>query len=264
MLRAACALAVAIFSLSGCASLGAREALVSDRPDFTDGDLLIARGVVQMEGGSTMTRTGPTRTVAHGEVMMRTGLTRRSELRLAANSYVTERTSASTAASTTVASVAGVEDASIGVKVRLHDQPSARSWQPAVAVLVQSTLPTGTQHFRSSRAQPEVKLITAWTLTDKLSVSSNVNVGHPFDGIRSHLQFAGSGSLGYAPSDRLGLYVEGYAVVPRDGSGIVSRYGDGGVFLLLTPDVQLDLRGGLALQAGSPDYFTGIGLTVRR
>lgn len=257
MFRPLLATAVATVSLSACASMGTRDALVSDRPDFTEATALVDRGHVQVEGGSTFSRESDARVASHGEVLMRAGLSRRLELRVAGNSYVQEQVDD--------IKQAGVQDASLGVKLRLFDAPESRSWRPEVSVIAHSTVPTGARIYRSQRAQPEVKVLTAWSLTDRLALSSNFNVGRPFDGVRSFTEYAGSGSIGFAASGRVGVYAEAFAFAPQDGSKFVSKYVNSGFTFLFSPDVQLDVRGGIGPHASkSRDYFAGVGLVVRR
>lgn len=257
MHRSILATAVATLSLSACASMGTRDALVSDRPDFTEASALIERGHVQVEGGSTISRENEARVTSHGEVLMRAGLSRRLELRVAGNSFVQEEVDG--------VAQSGVQDASVGLKVRLFDGPEQRSWRPEVSVIAHSTVPTGARIYRSQRAQPEVKVITAWSLTDRIGFSSNLNVGRPFDGVRSFTEYAGSGSLGFAASDRVGVYAEAFAFAPQDGSKVVSKYVNSGFTFLFSPDVQLDVRGGMGPRSSkNRDYFAGVGLVVRR
>ena len=257
MLRSLSLAVLATVSLSACATMGNRDALVSDRPDFTEATSLVDRGRVQVEGGSTFSREADTRVTTHGEVLMRAGLSSRVELRVAGNSYVQERSDEF--------QQSGVEDATLGVKLRLFDAPEARSWRPEVSVIAHSTVPTGARIYRSQRAQPEVKVITAWSLTDRLGFSSNFNVGRPFDGVRSYTEYAGSGSLGFAATGRIGVYAEAFAFAPQDGSKVVSKYVNSGFTFLFSPDVQLDVRGGMGPRSSTNrDFFAGVGLVVRR
>lgn len=249
--------AAAAFSLSACASMGTRNALVSDRPDFTEAPVTIDAGHVQVESGSTVSREGETRATAFGEVLVRAGLADKVELRISGNSFVREQTGD--------VLTSGREDATVGFKFKLIGEQEGRSWIPALSVITHTTVPSGSSFYRSQRAQPEVKVITSWPLTDRMAFSSNVNVGRPYDGVRSYTEVVGSGSLGYAASERVGVYAEAFAFAPQDGSGIVSKYVNSGVTFLFSPDVQIDVRGGMGpSSAGRRDFFAGVGLVVRR
>ncbi|HCT58250.1 MAG TPA: transporter [Gemmatimonas aurantiaca] len=158
-------LALVVVSSSACASMGTRDALVSDRPDFTERASTIAPRHVQVEAGQTTSREGEARVNAVGEVLVRAGLTPRLELRVSGNSWVQERVAG------TVNS--GLEDGAIGIKYNVTEGPDEPSWRPTFSVIAHTTVPTGSDAFRVSRAQPEVKLLGAWTLSDRLGFSSN-------------------------------------------------------------------------------------------
>jgi hypothetical protein len=237
--------------------MGTRDALVSDRPDFTESASTIAPHHVQVEAGQTTSREGDTRSNAVGEVLVRAGLTSRLELRVSGNSWVHERQPELVHS--------GLEDGAIGIKYRIADGPDAPSWRPTFSVIAHTTLPTGSDAFRAARAQPEVKLLGAWTLSDRLGFSSNVNIGRPFDGARSYTEIAASASLGAALSERVGAYAETFGFAPQDGTGTISRFANAGVTFLFSPDVQLDVRAGVGpATQRTRDYFAGVGLVVRR
>lgn len=256
MLHRSIPAALACALLGACASMGTRDALVSDRPDFTESTVTIAPRHVQVESGSTLSHDGPTVTTTYGEVLARAGLTSRLELRLAGNSFARERTAGIV--------TSGLEDGNIGIKYAILGEADGPSWRPSFSIIAGSSLPSGSTVFRSRRAQPEVKLLGAWSLSDRLGFSSNLNVARPFDGARSFTEYAASASFGYAVSERVGAYAEGFGFAPQDGSGLVSRYVNGGVTFLFSPDVQLDMRAGTGRAVTSRDWFAGLGLVVRR
>lgn len=247
----------AVASLTACASVGTRPALVSDRPDFTESAATIDRRHVQVEAGHTIAREGALHATSTGEVLVRAGLGKRLELRVAGNSWLREVEAGQVNA--------GLQDGSLGMKVKLLEGADGPSWRPALSVIAASSVPTGTNIFRSSRLQPEVKVIGAWTLSERTSFSSNVNASRPFNGVRSFTEYSASGSFGLSLADRVGSYLEAFAFAPQDGSGVVSKYVNGGFTFLFSPDVQLDMRAGIG-PTGSPahSHFYGVGLVVRR
>jgi hypothetical protein len=89
-------------------------------------------------------------------------------------------------------------------------------------------------------------------------------VARPHDGLRSFTEYAGSGSFGFAATGRVGVYAEAFAFAPQDGSKVVSKFVNSGFTFLFSPDVQLDVRGGVGPSAAKRDYFAGVGLVVRR
>jgi len=250
-------LTTAVLASVGCATAGApREPLVSDRPDFTESIETMKPSEVQLEGGHTFERVSSEKTNTTGELLLRIGVSDRVELRLEPGSY--------TKITSPLGDIHGREDGGLGAKLRLHvpsdDSPSI---VPALSLVVRSSLPTGTWRFRQPRLQPEVKLASEWTLSERLSLATNVNVARPRDENGRYTELAASASFGYELTLRVGMYAEVFGFAPQlDGVGR-THYANTGFTVGFTPDVQLDLRGGVGLNGNAPDYFVGAGL-VRR
>src|SRR3954454_10666802 len=66
---------------------GLKEPINPDRPDFTDGPLLVAPGHLQIEGGYTYARAGSEKGRSLGELLLRYAFDDRWEARLGLNSY---------------------------------------------------------------------------------------------------------------------------------------------------------------------------------
>ena len=248
---------IALVAAQGCATAtAAREPLVSDRPDFTESTVTMGRGEVQVEGGHTFTRVTSSKENTTGELLVRIGLGSRAELRLEPGSY--------TKLTSPLGDASGREDGGLGVKVRLHTPPNdERSIVPAVALVLDSSLPTGSERFRQNRLQPEAKLASAWSLTDRIDLSTNVNVARPRDENGRYTELAASASFGFELTPRVSAYAEMYGFAPQVRGVGRTGYANSGFTLSVTPNVQLDLRGGIGLNGDAPDYFVGAGL-VRR
>lgn len=256
--RALAACAALGFALSACAAgrMEPAEPIVTDRPDFTESTETVPAGMVQAEGGWTFARRGAERERSIGELLVRVGAGRRTELRLDLGSYAV--TSAGSE------SVRGLEDVGIGAKVRLlegADRPG--SARPALSLLAGTTLPTGARAVRENAMQPEAKLAAGWALADRLSLGVNVNYAWASESGRRFGQTAASASLGYELSTRVGGYVEGFAFAPRSRGGPTTGYVNGGLTYQLYDALQLDARGGVRAGAAAGDYFVGIGLARR-
>lgn len=247
---------VATALLGACTALPSRTPLISDRPGFSESSAIVEAGHTQVESGQRFARAGNVRSSASGEVVVRQGLAPWAELRFAANSYRRQWTGA--------LEQDGFEDASVGAKLKLADGPAGPSWRPAVSLLAQSTVPTGTDLFRSVRAQPALGLLADWALRDRLGFSGNVVVARPFDGVRSFTEVAAIGALEIALHPRVGGFVEAYTIAGQGPSWLATRYLDGGLLFPLGPDLQLDVHGGWQPSAGARDLFFGVGVAVRR
>ena len=242
----------------GCATANpSREPLISDRPDFTESTATMKRGEVQLEGGDTFERTSSVKTNTIGELLLRIGLASRAELRLEPGSYTTVTSPDGDAS--------GWADAALGTKLRLYVPPNENpSIVPAVSLIVLTSVPTGSLEFRETKLQPEAKLASEWTLSDRIGLATNLNVSRPRDDENGrYTVFDWSVSFGFDLTSRLGAYTEVYGFAPQLAAVGHSRYGNTGFTFSLTPDYQLDLRGGMGFNGVQPDYFVGVGLVHR-
>lgn len=247
------ALAAALLCGIAAQPVPAEEPLVADRPDFTEGIETLSPGRVQLEEGYTFTREGGVRSHALGEALIRIGSGPRSELRIGLNSYVWQREEGQRDS--------GFEDASIGFKLRLRDGDGGR---PGVAVLGETTLPTGAAAFGSDRLEPKASLALSWDLAPRLSLGSNLGMGYPTgDDGDAYREGSGSLSLGYDASERVGAFLEVYGFVNGSGGGPNRSYVNAGATYLVDPDLRLDARAGVDMNGLSNDYFIGAGVSRR-
>ena len=248
-----------VAALSGCRSLVASlpalalatgvhaQALVADRPDFTEATSTVGRGVLQFEFGYTLgfddAGGAATRTHSYGEPLLRAGfLADRLEFRIG-----TGAVTRSTESDGHTATESGIGDLYLGVKLALTQQ---RGVFPATSVLPQLTLPTGAEAFSAGRSLPGVNFLYSWDLAETVSLAgstqANAGVG---DRNQDYREWAQSLSLGVALDDRTGLYGEWYAFVP---SGLdvpaelrserTEHYLNGGLTRLVNEDLQWDIH----------------------
>ena len=149
------------------------DALVADRPDFTEATTTVGRGVFQIEFGYTfgLDRDDGNSVRGHsfGEPLLRAGvLAEWLELRVAASPVSQRIESGGSAASDT-----GMEDLYLGVKLALSEQ---QGLIPAIALLPQTTVPTGSDGFSNDRVLPGVNLLYSWDATDNLSLAGSTQV----------------------------------------------------------------------------------------
>jgi hypothetical protein len=241
--------------LNACASASPRGALSADRPGFVDLTPTVAPGVVQTEGGYTRSNASTDTYHSIGEGLLRIGYAPRAEFRLHANSFARLSSAQNTSS--------GWEDVRVGTKIRLFDAPAAVSPMPAVSLLLSSTMPTGGAGFGSDRWQPEAKVAIAWGLPARLSLATNLVMGRVNTGGAWHTRDAGGAALGFAATPRVAPYVGYYLWKVRDGASSASRYVDGGFGILLTDDIQVDVRAGFGRNHIDNDHFFGLGIAKR-
>ncbi|HEX8550321.1 MAG TPA: transporter [Abditibacteriaceae bacterium] len=232
------------------------DALITDRPDFTESTQTIPRGRMQLEGGATFTRRGSSRETGIGELLLRVAAGKRSELRLGANSYVVQRAPGSR--------TSGKDDVSLGLKVRLRDSETTSLLAPRVSLIVQTSVPSGARALREDKWQPGAKLLFGWDVNEKTGFAANLNYDYASEAGQRFGQVSASASVGYSVSERTGAFLETYALFPGSAGGENETFVDTGLTYLLSPDFQLDARVGLGIgnNVGS-DYFFGVGAARR-
>ena len=247
---------VAIVIMTACVSLGTHPPVAADRPDFSEGTEHIAPGHWQVEAGATYAQEGDVTSVNVGELLTRVGLTPRLELRFVGNSVVHTRVGHGPWRWDR-------EDALLGFKFGILDASEHPSWTPAFSIIVGSSLPSGTRDLQAPHAQPEVKLLAAWVIDKRVTLTSNVNYARAYTGTRSIDEYSTSASFGFTLTERVGAFAEMFAFAPRDGSGQLRKFANSGMSFRLSPDLQLDARIGAGPSTKTGDHFVGVGV-VRR
>jgi hypothetical protein len=235
---------------------GLTEPLQPDRPDFTDGPYTLERGHVQVEGGYTFERQDDEDTGSLGAFVVRIGLAERLELDLGVPARVwIDGPDGKTS---------GWEDAGAGVKIRLTGVDPAPG-RPVVGLLLQTSVPTGSDRLTGDVWQPVAKLALDWELTDTVSLATNVGWSSAQDtGLDQRFrQIFASLSLGLGLTDRLGAFVEGYGFTKEEKVGPSTHYFDAGLSWLATKDLSFDVETGRGWNGADSDWWVGAGAAVR-
>jgi hypothetical protein len=257
------------------------DSITTDRPDFTESPVTVGRGRIQLEAGYLFVRErgGDTLIRSHGypDMLWRIGLfTDWFELRIFQN-FLSEQTISPDGRE----ALSGAEDMTLGVKFALVEQ---RGWLPAVALILQTDIPTGHGHFSADEWLPGGSFQYAWdVIPDFFTVAGNTVIGrqrgiHTFPGVgeielsegppvkHSYLEVAQSISLGYILSTKLAAFTEWVGMFPHsalDPEVGPEHFLQGGFTYLVTNNFQLDIRAGFGLNRHAEDFFTGAGFAVR-
>lgn len=232
------------------------EAIITDRPDFTESTETVPLGRTQIEGGVTFSRSGEARDGSFGEVLVRHALGNKTELRFEVPNFANSRGEG--------ARTSNLEDGSIGFKRVLLPGSGLGFRKPRVSLIGSVGLPLGSREVRGSGVQPGVKLLLGVDLNERFSLSSNLNAAYLKDEAGRFNEISGSVSLGIGISERVGSYVEVFGFAPG-GERDSSKYLNGGLTYQLNPDFQLDARLGIGLgnDVDGPDHFFGVGASRR-
>ena len=223
--------------------------LITDRPDFTESPQTVPKGMTQIEAGATFERSGNARQTTVGETLIRVAAGNRAEVRIGIPSYLSVCDGGR---------ASGLDDAFLGAKFVLSS-PQKRP----LALLIGSTLPTGSHSVAPRKFSPEAALSTEFDLSRKVGLAVNVGIARPNEGEGSFSQFFGSASFGFDLSKRVSAYAEVYAFNRTERGGSPQKFINGGFTYALKPELQLDARLGFGLNnhVGGPDYFYGIGVS---
>ena len=249
---------VAVVAVACPASALAQESepLITDRPDFSAGTSTVAPGRFQFEMGYTFSRSGEEEEQDFGELLVRLGILPWLEGRLGLNSFVLLRSPS--------ADVDGLQDFMIGFKARLYRRPEGSSWAvPRVSLVLGADLPTGASGIGTSEVVPGAVLAASWDLSDGLTAGANLGWVRGFEDGERFNQGVASLELIYVLTQVVTTYIEWYGLFPENQGGGSSNYLDTGIGWLLSNNLQLDWRIGVGLQDPSPNWFTGVGLSVR-
>jgi hypothetical protein len=242
------ALTVVLGAVPGSAD----EPLITDRPDFTESAFAVGRGTLQLEAGTTYADFGSTTATTLGELLVRYGIGRKLELRLATLTYLWLDEPAG--------NDSGFIDSAIGAKWELHDgQGGGFLGRTAAALIVASTFPSGNSEFRSTAWQPAAVLALSWDLSSSMSLGSNLGYGRPAGDDGRFNSVWASAALGVGVTDATSVFFELYGFDREEARGPNTVTFQTGVTHLLGPDLQLDARVARRLTEDGPDFLIAFG-----
>jgi hypothetical protein len=156
-------------------------------------------------------------------------------------------------------------DAEAGLKLSLWDEAGAR---PQAALLAGVSLPVGSSGFSSGHADPSFRFSLSLTLSDRVGLGYNAgfeweSAGGDATGSETQASFIYTAAVGVGLTDRIGVFAEAFGDLPAGDDGEGSHSLDGGVTLLLSGDLQLDVAAGVAVSGAAPDWFLGMGVSLR-
>jgi hypothetical protein len=232
-----------------------------DRPHFPESATAVGKGRVVLESGYTFSEKGSATSQSFPEALLRVGLFADwFELRIGQNVLDEERTGPGARGS-----AFGATDLYLGVKVALVEQ---RGFLPAIALIPQMTVPTGSRALTADRVLPGLNVDGAWEVVEGLfNVEVLVATNQVADDIhRSHVEVATGLTGALHVTLALEAFLEWDAAYPagsdRPGSG-PRHSAVGGLVYFVSKDVAVDVRVGAGLSSRAPDLLVGAGFAVR-
>jgi hypothetical protein len=232
--------------------------LITDRPDQTESSAVVPHKSLQIEIGfaieNDVTDLIEQKSFTYNTTLFRYGLLENFELRLGIE-YLEEKLSLINVDTTNTFS--GLSPIYTGFKIKIADEDG---WKPAVAFLGGLVLPfTANKEFKPEYSAANMRFAFAHTLSDRFSIG--YNLGAEWDGETAVPEYFYSAALGIGLTDKLGMFVEGFGLIPEKGNS--EHLFDVGFTYLVHPNFQLDVSGGIGLNDNAADNFVSFGLTYR-
>lgn len=232
--------------------------LITDRPDQTESSAVVPHKSLQIETGFVL-ETNETdfleqRSFVYNTTLLRYGLLGNFELRLSMD-YLGEELSIKNTDTTNTFS--GLGPIYAGFKVKIADEDG---WKPEIAFLGGLVLPfNANDNFKPEHSAANIRFSFAHTLSDRLSLG--YNLGAEWDGETAVPGYFYSLALGIGLTDKLGMFAEGFGLIPEEGNS--EHLFDAGFTFLVLPNFQLDISGGIGINDNAIDNFFSTGLTYR-
>lgn len=238
----------------------ADEPIEPDRPGFANGASVVPQGRLLLEGGYRCTRQGDEHEHDAGdELTLRIPTSPRAELRVVFPSYLWTRTE-------NQGRQHGFDDATLGAKFQFlkgSEGENGEKPRPSVALIAQTTLPTGSRDMGEDTLQPEATLCVDYQPALRLGLGANLDYAYLSDqGERFH-RFAGALSVQYELTERAQTFLEYYGLSPRGKNAGNASYVDGGFTYRVNDDLQLDASAGVGLNGEKNDFFLSVGAARR-
>lgn len=229
--------------------------MVTDRPDYTESSEVVGRGVMQIEMGTIfeIDSSAGSKTISFGTPLLRLGLSKKLELRVATDGFVSDRGGG--------LATRGMADLQVGFKYKVHNESK---WLPAFGVIPFVGTPTGAQAFTNGRFDPGVKLLWAKDAPFGFSLSGNLNAERVPGSDGRFVQKTVTLSVGHDLVAGLAGFWEAFAFAPFDNRTGPSWVYDMGVTRMVGRNAQWDATWGHRLNQAGPDWFVQGGFTFRR
>jgi hypothetical protein len=161
----------------------------------------------------------------------------------------------------------GAQDLYLGMKFALTQQ---RDFLPAIAVIPQMMVPTGSSDFTANRVLPGLNVDMSWEIVKnffsvEVLIANNEVAGKYADEIQtSHFETATGITAAFQVTKKLEAFAEWDAIYQIDGSVRGPRHSAvGGLVYFISPDLAVDARAGVGLNDRSNSLIAGVGFAVR-
>ena len=236
------------------------QPLSPDRPGFTPSTSVLQPGMVQIEGGVTLSIDSDGdvshRTTTFGSPVIRMGMWRFVELRAGGDGLQFVRSADCNGHNST----AGWSDLVLGAKVAVLNEGRL---VPAISLMPSISMPAGNREFTSSTYDPSLGIAWRKSLPAGMSVGGTVTGTSLADeGVR-HALYASALSVGMPLPEQLAGFVEIYVASSDDPGKGPTWISDAGVSRNFGLNLQIDIEAGRRFSHGAPSWFVAAGFALR-
>lgn len=231
------------------------------RPTLADRIEAVTQGRVEIEGGYTFVRDrfdGIGRSQhLFPDLLLRLGITDRLELRFGWAGYLAEDYDSRAPDM----SASRVLDPTLGFMFDLID---GNDWIPQTAISAAIPVSFQGSPFAASSFQPLSRALYRWDLSERMAVGGTTGVGLFREDGENYWQFEQTAEADYVLTDRLDAFAEWQMLVDRGSVDDRTQHLLSlGVGYLWSDHFQVSWRAGVGLTRYSPDFLTGIRLSLR-
>lgn len=234
-----------IFIFSSCFA----QALVTDRPDFTESVYALSARTLQIESGLEYHAAQGVKEWSYPNTLLRLGLGHSLEVRLGVTGWTNIRIDSY--------SQTYLNDLRMEAKYQITKKDAI--WP--FAVLLVSTWPTGDKAVSAGSAEMGLKLACSRQLSARLELGMNIGAVSVESGDHREFYSLASLSMGLSLSDQWGLFLETFAEMPPNQTWQPTM--DAGVTLILSEATQWDFYVGRGLAHSAGDWTVGTGFSFR-
>lgn len=224
----------------------AQENYTPDRPGIGNGSYVVEAGIFGLETGVQLSTGNAVNQFDIGQMLLRFGVMENLELRALLNSYSTQYFDQTDAVNS------GFQDLGLAAKYKLYETEDG---QTRISTIGKISVPVGASAFTNDEIVPTLFLAGDQSLTNNLSISSNLGYTFGVGDLSDNWLFTLTPGFSFPNQQNLSAYA-GYAGI-YDGNNVNLHYAEAGLALVVNDGAQLDLNAGYELEQES--FFIGIG-----
>jgi hypothetical protein len=232
--------------------------LITDRPDQTESSTVVPLKSLQIESGFVLENNSNDyaneKSYTINSTLFRYGIMENFELRLGLEFL---KNSIELKNSDSTSAISGLGPLYTGFKLQICDE---ELYLPEIAFLGGLILPlTANKNFNLKYSGSAFRFSLSHTISGSTSVGYNLGV--EWDGESSIPIYFYSLAIGIDISDKLGMFIESFGMLPEDGNS--ENLIDGGFTYLLSSSFQIDVSGGFGINDSAINNFISFGLSLR-